>query len=87
MSLLHFVEGMLMWLFCGASRGKPAPKRSTSPGEFVLGERSEATQELGSLVTITEAERERHVYIIGSTGTGKTTLLVRLFEAEVTKCR
>lgn len=34
-------------------------------------------------VTITQAERRRHVYILGATGSGKTNLMLRLIDADI----
>ncbi|HEY3329244.1 MAG TPA: type IV secretion system DNA-binding domain-containing protein [Capsulimonadaceae bacterium] len=40
---------------------------------------------LPELITLSDAERRRHVYVLGATGSGKTNLLLRLIEADIAK--
>lgn len=58
------------------SKTLPAPvslKDSANKLDIVLGKNVHQGQE--TLFGLTEAERERHIYIIGGTGNGKTTML------------
>ncbi|MCA9343701.1 ATP-binding protein [Candidatus Saccharibacteria bacterium] len=57
------------------SKTLPAPTslKSAKYLDVVLGKNSHLGSE--TLIGLTEAERERHVYIIGGTGNGKTTML------------
>ena len=40
----------------------------------------------GERVPLLQADRRRHVYIIGQTGTGKTGLLLNMMHADLTSC-
>ena len=57
------------------SKTLPAPisLKSAKYLDVILGKNSHLGS--GTLIGLTEAERERHVYIIGGTGNGKTTML------------
>jgi hypothetical protein len=57
------------------SKTLPAPisLKSAKYLDIILGKNSHLGSE--TLIGLTEAERERHVYIIGGTGNGKTTML------------
>ncbi len=41
--------------------------------------------DLGRPVVLSDAERRRHVYLVGATGTGKSTLLARLLLADIAR--
>ena len=55
----------------------PAPP----PTGFLLG--TAATT--GEPICATTEDLKRHMYLLGATGTGKTTMIIRLFDAEVAK--
>lgn len=61
---------------------QPEPRDPTPPpGSFLIGR---STPD-GLPVMATEDELDRHLLILGATGTGKTTLIARLFDDEVQK--
>ncbi len=86
-SFIAWIESFVLqcvWLFGWRQR---TPKLTARAEGFVIGEAlTKGGQGFGP-VLISDAERARHVYIIGATGTGKTTLLLRLFEEDVRLCR
>src|SRR6185437_8506617 len=51
---------------------------TASPQELLLGARI-----TGGLVTLDPDERRRHLYIVGQTGTGKSTLLLNLIAQDL----
>lgn len=58
------------------SKTLPAPislKDSTNTFDVIIGKNVHHGQE--TMIGLTEAERQRHVYVIGGTGNGKTTML------------
>lgn len=62
----------------------PSVSRPPTPPEgFFIG----TCHESGTPLYITLAELDRHVLMLGSTGTGKTTSILRLFDEEVSKWR
>lgn len=62
-------------LITSLSRTLPAPVslKQGNVSDVILGENIH--HEVNTLIGLTEAERERHVYIIGGTGNGKTTMM------------
>jgi len=78
-SLYHFPSSRLSRtdnLITSLSKTLPAPvslKSSQKPA-IVIGENQH--HGVSTLIGLTDAERERHVYIIGGTGNGKTTMLL-----------
>ena len=76
--LFHFTNsrtGRVDTLQTSLSRTLPAPvslKQSTKP-DIIFGMNHH--QEVSTPIGLTEKERERHMYIIGGTGNGKTTML------------
>lgn len=67
----------------GASK-HDLPSQRFDDGRFLLGHEIGALEgEAGEPVSISPDERRKHVYAIGSTGCGKTSLLLRLIEDEV----
>jgi hypothetical protein len=61
-------------------RTKPAPEQ-TSGHELVLGRNVHLGQE--QIVSLAEKQRLRHVYCVGATGTGKSTLLLSMITQDV----
>lgn len=77
-SLYHFPPSQISRtdnLITSLSRTLPAPISLKQNREFdvVIGENSH--HGLKTLIGLTEQERQRHAYIIGGTGNGKTTML------------
>lgn len=77
-SLYHFPSSMVSKtdnLITSLSRTLPAPVslKQNNTLDVVLGENIH--HEVHTSIGLTEAERERHVYIIGGTGNGKTTMM------------
>lgn len=77
-SLYHFPSSQVSKtdnLITSLSKTLPAPVSLKSGGTFdvILGENIHHNS--STLIGLTEQERERHEYIIGGTGNGKTTLL------------
>ena len=73
-SFFHFPTSyiknpIIHWL---SSRSAPPPSNLPQEG-IILGEN--IYQGMKSIVRITRNDRRRHIYVIGQTGTGKTTLL------------
>src|SRR5437016_14350403 len=54
------------------------PPMTASPQELCIGTRSS-----GDLVVLDPDERRRHLYIVGQTGTGKSTLLLNLIAQDL----
>lgn len=61
-------------------RSRPAPK--DLPSEGVVSGVSETPRE-AQLVRITRDDRRRHMYVVGQTGTGKTTLLKTMILSDI----
>jgi len=77
-SLYHFPSSLVSKtdnLITSLSRTLPAPVslKQNNTFDVVLGENIH--HEVRTSIGLTEAERERHVYIIGGTGNGKTTMM------------
>lgn len=77
-SLYHFPSSQVSKtdnLITSLSKTLPAPVSLKSGGKFdvIIGENIHHNS--STLIGLTEQERERHEYIIGGTGNGKTTLL------------
>ncbi|HRF28703.1 MAG TPA: TraM recognition domain-containing protein [Candidatus Saccharibacteria bacterium] len=77
-SLYHFPSSQVSKtdnLITSLSKTLPAPVSLKSGGKFdvIVGENIHHNS--STLIGLTEQERERHEYIIGGTGNGKTTLL------------
>lgn len=77
-SLYHFPSHLVSKtdnLITSLSKTLPAPVSLKSGGKFdvIIGENNHHNS--STLIGLTEQERERHEYIIGGTGNGKTTLL------------
>lgn len=77
-SLYHFPSSLVSKtdnLITSLSKTLPAPVSLKSGGKFdvIIGENIHHNS--STLIGLTEQERERHEYIIGGTGNGKTTLL------------
>jgi hypothetical protein len=78
-SLYHFPSSRLSRtdnLITSLSKTLPAPVslKSGQKPAIVIGENQH--HGVSTLIGLTDAERERHVYIIGGTGNGKTTMLL-----------
>lgn len=89
MNLATMIEKALMMLVRKFLHLEPPSKPEELPvGAFILGQRTnqlgEATSES---ITVNDQDRHRHVYVVGSTGSGKTTALLRIFEEDVARCR
>lgn len=56
---------------------RPLPPRAAAPGWITIGE-----DVGGSPVRLSPADRARHVYILGATGSGKSTLMLNLMEQD-----
>src|ERR1700679_1729649 len=54
------------------------PPMTASPQELLLGARI-----TGDLVMLAPEERRRHLYVVGQTGTGKSTLLLNLITQDL----
>jgi hypothetical protein len=77
-NLYHFPSSQISKtdnLITSLSRTLPAPVSLKAGKKFavVIGENRHRTT--ANLIGLVEAERERHMYIIGGTGSGKTTML------------
>ncbi|GIW67584.1 MAG: hypothetical protein KatS3mg096_452 [Candidatus Parcubacteria bacterium] len=81
-SFFHFPTSyiknpIIHWL---SARSAPPPSNLPSEG-IILGEN--IYQGLRSNVRITREDRRRHIYVIGQTGTGKTTLLKNMISQDI----
>src|SRR5437868_182936 len=65
-------------LRCSRHTGS-VPPMTASPQELCIGVRSS-----GDFVVLDSEERRRHLYIVGQTGTGKSTLLLNLIVQDLT---
>lgn len=77
-SLYHFPSSQISRtdnLITSLSRTLPAPVslKNNTKFDVVIGENNH--HGISTLIGLTEAERQRHLYIIGGTGNGKTTML------------
>ncbi len=77
-SLYHFPSSTVSKtdnLITSLSRTLPAPVslKQNNVSDVILGENIH--HEVNTPIGLTEAERERHVYILGGTGNGKTTMM------------
>lgn len=76
-SLYHFPHGVMKVEGMARSHSKtlPAPisLRSNQDFDVIVGVNKHHEEE--TLIGLTAAERERHMYIVGGTGSGKTTML------------
>ena len=83
-SIFHFpLPGLetprIKWL-----EAKPAPAPANLPEEgIILGRNVYRGEE--RVVRIKEDDRRRHLYVIGQTGTGKTTLLLNMMKLFMVK--
>lgn len=67
-----------------SGKTRAAPKASTQEGlGLVLGQNTHAGRTLN--VSLSSAERTRHVHLIGGTGTGKSTMLFNLIQQGLAK--
>jgi macrodomain Ter protein organizer (MatP/YcbG family) len=81
-SFFHFPTSyiknpIIRWL---SARTAPPPANLPTEG-IILGENE--YQGIKSLVRITREDRRRHIYVIGQTGTGKTTLLKNMIVQDI----
>ena len=81
-SIIHFPTSytkspLIHWLL---ARSAPPPPNLPKEG-VILGE--SFYQNITELVRIKRNDRRRHIYIIGQTGTGKTTLLKNIAEQDI----
>lgn len=77
-SLYHFPSSYVSKtdnLITSLSRTLPAPVSLKSGKKLAVAIGENHHHETTTLIGLTEAERERHMYIIGGTGNGKTTML------------
>jgi len=77
-SLYHFPSNQISRtdnLITSLSRTLPAPVslKNNTKFDVIIGENHH--HGISTLIGLTEAERQRHLYIIGGTGNGKTTML------------
>src|ERR1051325_2162261 len=63
---------------CARHTGSVPPMNTSSPQEVLLGARIS-----GDSVVLAPEERRRHLYIVGQTGTGKSTLLLNLIAQDL----
>lgn len=65
----------------GVRPSHPAPRQSASAGSLVLGN----NEHLGETVPVvlTPEQRFRHVHVLGTTGTGKSTLLFNIIRQDI----
>jgi len=82
-TLVHFPSSSIHCskLLRSVTRTKAAPD-FTKGNRYVLGKN--VFQNIESEVSISEAQRMRHMHIIGATGTGKSTLLLNLLYQDIT---
>ena len=91
MSLVQFVEHMLLHVanHAPARRGKiqpdTEPPLALPPADHVV--LGHAIPRQPELVTLSPEARLRHLYALGSSGSGKTNLLLRLIESDITAHR
>jgi hypothetical protein len=81
-SFFHFPTSyiknpIIHWL---SARSAPPPSNLPQEG-IILGEN--VYQGIKSIVRITRNDRRRHIYVIGQTGTGKTTLLKNMVTQDI----
>ncbi len=81
---LDFVEStsLLLLSFRGARKG--GLDQSRQKAGFTVGTIAE---EAGEVFALSDLEASTHLYVIGSSGSGKSTFLLRLFTWEVERCR
>lgn len=89
-SLYHFPSSRISRtdnLVTSLSRTLPAPLSLKQDSNFdvVIGEN--VHHETYTRIGLTEAERERHMYIIGGTGNGKTTMLQYAIVQDMQHCK
>src|ERR1700691_2379582 len=65
-------------LRCARHTGSVPPMTTLQPQQLVLGARM-----LGDLAVLDPEERRRHLYVVGQTGTGKSTLLLNLIAQDI----
>ncbi len=70
-------NSLIHWL---AAKSAPPPPNLPTEG-IILGEN--IYQGVKTLVRITREDRRRHIYVIGQTGTGKTTLLKNMITQDI----
>ncbi len=70
-------NSLIHWL---AAKSAPPPPNLPTEG-IILGEN--VYQGVKTLVRITREDRRRHIYVIGQTGTGKTTLLKNMIVQDI----
>lgn len=76
-ALFHFPHGIIRTegVVRSHSRTLPAPISMKSSSEFDITIGMNEHHGSETLIGLTEAERERHMFVVGGTGSGKTTML------------
>ncbi|MDQ3818042.1 MAG: type IV secretion system DNA-binding domain-containing protein, partial [Acidobacteriota bacterium] len=80
-SLAHFPSNSLLERFETASMKSKLPPESYADNGVVIGT-SEARGKTAT-VTIPEAVRDRHVYVVGKSGTGKSTIIENIARQDI----
>lgn len=78
--ILRFIEAICIWLVCRLSRS--TSQASEIPIKGAIGRSLEA-QTLGEAVGLQPNDLARHAYVLGSTGSGKTNLILKLLERDI----
>lgn len=80
------IDGLLAKGLAAAHSRQRQLGAQTPPVGFLVGNRkSDVPGEAGEPVVLSEADRRKHLYVLGATGCGKTNLLLRLISEEVGK--
>ncbi|MBX3119693.1 MAG: type IV secretion system DNA-binding domain-containing protein [Fimbriimonadaceae bacterium] len=70
-----------------ARTGRRRTRDGQLPKGVIVGTMFGDSERSGQPFAITEGERKRHTYVLGSTGAGKTNLLLKLIQADIVENR